>query len=218
MSDTIESNTERKRRIQLGRIGIWASIAYLGCLLLFILLGMQIGAIKSGPLELNQLGDFLAGVFGPLALGWLVLGFFQQGHELRLQVTELRNSVVQQKELVVATREAVETEKLAKAVAEAARVKDAQPNFVIQATGGRKSAGEIQNTIQIFNSARTAANVRVRFDPPPVNSVANFFPNGQVRAARDLDLSFWKLVMLIVSSYTSVILISWETSGSRFLN
>ncbi|PCJ69877.1 MAG: hypothetical protein COA62_10265 [Rhodobiaceae bacterium] len=46
-------------------------------------------------LDLNELGDFLAGWFAPLAFGWLVLGFYQQGAELRLQAIELKNSVQQ---------------------------------------------------------------------------------------------------------------------------
>lgn len=75
-----------------------------------------------GSLELNNFGDFLAGAFGPLAIFWLVLGFFQQGAELRnsvetmkLQAEELRASVDQQRELVAVTREALaaETEALA---------------------------------------------------------------------------------------------------------
>ena len=37
----------------------------------------------------NELGDFLAGTFAPVAFLWLVLGFFQQGAELRLQVREI---------------------------------------------------------------------------------------------------------------------------------
>jgi hypothetical protein len=55
----------------------------------------------------NEVGDFLAGVFGPLAFLWLVFGYYQQGEELKhsvealkLQAEELRNSVEQQKELV----------------------------------------------------------------------------------------------------------------------
>ncbi|NVJ94560.1 MAG: hypothetical protein HWD91_03135 [Marivivens sp.] len=65
------------------------------------------GIIKLEAIKLNEVGDFLAGAFGPLALIWVVLGFFQQGEELRnsvealkLQAEELRNSVEQQKELV----------------------------------------------------------------------------------------------------------------------
>ncbi|WP_455913456.1 hypothetical protein [Pseudomonas syringae] len=54
-------------------------------------------------LKLNELGDFLAGSFGPIAFLWLVLGFLQQGRELKLstdalnlQAQELKNSVEQQ--------------------------------------------------------------------------------------------------------------------------
>lgn len=52
----------------------------------------------------NEYGDFLAGLCAPLAFLWLVLGFFQQGKELRLQVKELANSVEQSRELVGVTR------------------------------------------------------------------------------------------------------------------
>lgn len=63
-------------------------------------------------LKANEMGDFFAGAFAPLALMWLVLGFFQQGTELRhsgaalwLQGRELQHSVEQQRELVNVTRE-----------------------------------------------------------------------------------------------------------------
>ena len=57
-------------------------------------------------LKLNEIGDLLAGVFGPVAFLWLVLGYRQQGRELKLssqaltdQAIELRNSVDNQKVL-----------------------------------------------------------------------------------------------------------------------
>lgn len=66
----------------------------------------------------NEFGDLLAGTFAPLAFLWLVLGFFQQGEELRnssralwLQGEELRNSVEQQRQLVEATREQLQLER-----------------------------------------------------------------------------------------------------------
>ncbi len=39
--------------------------------------------------NLNELGDFLAGFFTPLAFGWLVCGYLLQSKELRLQREEL---------------------------------------------------------------------------------------------------------------------------------
>lgn len=60
-------------------------------------------------LEPNAWGDFLAGAFGPLALAWIVLGFFLQGKELgnsveqiRLQTEELTQSVDAQKQMAEA--------------------------------------------------------------------------------------------------------------------
>lgn len=57
-------------------------------------------------LKLNEIGDYLAGVFAPLAFLWLVFGYYQQGHELklntealRLQADELKNAVDEQRRL-----------------------------------------------------------------------------------------------------------------------
>ncbi|WP_251962243.1 hypothetical protein [Pseudomonas sp. Marseille-Q5299] len=65
-------------------------------------------------LDLNELGDYLAGVFGPLALAWLVFGYFQQGDELRqgtealrLQATELNNAVTEQAKMASANEVAL---------------------------------------------------------------------------------------------------------------
>lgn len=45
----------------------------------------------------NELGDFLAGAFAPLAFLFLILGYKQQGQELKLQAQELANLVAEQK-------------------------------------------------------------------------------------------------------------------------
>ena len=53
--------------------------------------------------NLNELGDFLAGFFTPLAFGWLVYGYLLQSKELRLQREELaltRDQLGQQTELL----------------------------------------------------------------------------------------------------------------------
>ena len=45
------------------------------------------------PLQLNQLGDYAAGAAAPIAFLWLVMGFWQQGREMRAQAMELNASV-----------------------------------------------------------------------------------------------------------------------------
>lgn len=41
-------------------------------------------------LPANSMGDFFAGFFAPLAFLWLVLGYLQQGNELRFQSDQIR--------------------------------------------------------------------------------------------------------------------------------
>ena len=62
-------------------------------------------------LKLNEIGDLAAGIFGPIAFLWLILGYLQQGRELKastdalkLQAQELNSSVTQQ-EMMVASQE-----------------------------------------------------------------------------------------------------------------
>ena len=71
------------------------------------------GSLKS-PESLNELGDFLTGVFAPIAFLWLILGYIQQGKQLdqntkaleqqekalQLQIDEMKEGVKQQAELV----------------------------------------------------------------------------------------------------------------------
>lgn len=69
--------------------------------------------------DLNSLGDFLAGIFAPVAFFWLILGYIQQGRQLeqntkaleqqeralQLQIDEMKESVKQQKELAEIQKE-----------------------------------------------------------------------------------------------------------------
>ena len=67
------------------------------------------------PATLNELGDFLAGIFAPIAFFWLILGYIQQGKQLdqntkaleqqekalQLQIDEMKEGVKQQKEIAL---------------------------------------------------------------------------------------------------------------------
>ena len=72
-----------------------------GCAYLLTLRSEEVSELK-----LNEIGDFVAGIGSLIALLWLVIGYFQQGQELR-QNTEALNA--QQEEL---RRQAEETARL----------------------------------------------------------------------------------------------------------
>ena len=76
---------------------IVGSISVLWIVFIFYLLVLKRDSLTG--LELNAIGDFLAGTFAPLGFFWLVAGFYQQGkgleqnsEALRLQAEELQKS------------------------------------------------------------------------------------------------------------------------------
>jgi len=86
-------------------------ISLVTILYLWIACNLVINFEEVKALDLNEKGDFLAGIFSPLAFLWLVYGYLQQGQELKqntdalkLQAHELKNSVEQQKQLVEVTQ------------------------------------------------------------------------------------------------------------------
>lgn len=75
--------------------GFFLSAVYV--LLMFYIFGGRLSELST--MELNAVGDFLAGAFSPLAFFWLILGYRQQGKELRFngyalhqQVSELKKT------------------------------------------------------------------------------------------------------------------------------
>ena len=96
--------------------------------LVFILLLLYTKGHDISALPLNAWGDYFAGVAAPLAFLWLVVGYFQQGEELRqntiaiqqqerallLQAQELKASVEQQREQVEALTKAMHASSFAK--------------------------------------------------------------------------------------------------------
>ena len=89
----------------LTSLGIGLTVVWLGSFALVLYFQSSDGMRMS----LNEWGDFLAGASAPLALLWLVVGYFQHGKELRLNTEALR---LQQDEL---ERQANETRRLARA-------------------------------------------------------------------------------------------------------
>ncbi|MEQ8326523.1 MAG: hypothetical protein RLO08_13185 [Parvibaculaceae bacterium] len=93
------SGVEMLRKVKIGT-GVWLAAAVL--LLLFVaepcgnrsaancLLNLWHNQV--GCMEANEIGDFLAGVFAPLAFLWLIAAVFLQREELSAQRKELRDS------------------------------------------------------------------------------------------------------------------------------
>lgn len=143
---------------------------------LFFLICMAIVARnKLFELDPNEFGDMLAGVFAPLAFLWLVLGFYQQGKELKasvaalkLQGRELRNSVIQQRELVAVSREHLQSEIEAINQQRSADEFAAQPVLVPCNGKAFPVAGGARFEIGFSNAGARATNVVLRGPGGPI--------------------------------------------------
>ena len=153
------------RKFRLGISALWISS-------IVLLAVCKWGALPQ--MSLNEWGDFLAGVSAPLALFWLVIGYFQHGEELRLntealkaQQEELRRQVEETAVLAKnAERQAHASERLvqinkADQEREARReVRAAQPDFVAEG-GGTKG---VELWTNILNRGAEAQDVEVHYD------------------------------------------------------
>ncbi|UJW81520.1 hypothetical protein [Hydrogenophaga sp. SL48] len=136
-------------------IGIGVSLVWILVVLALVLLKQS--SIQE--MDLNEWGDFFAGVFAPLAFLWLVLGYLQQGDELRLstdalrlQAQELNHSVTQQRELVQVTRQQLDAERLAYRETFERQRLAVQPRFKVMPSN-------IENQKQRFDLMNTGASV-----------------------------------------------------------
>ncbi|MCP4744888.1 MAG: hypothetical protein GY874_01930 [Desulfobacteraceae bacterium] len=117
-------------------------------------------------LKLNEVGDFLAGVFGPLTIFWLILGFFQQGIELKqstealkMQAKELNNSVQQQKDIVEVSREQLVASNQALQLERQKHIDSYKPNFIFRESGYKRTGERIFFFATAINSGATVKNV-----------------------------------------------------------
>ncbi|SFA65594.1 hypothetical protein [Metapseudomonas otitidis] len=153
----------------LSMIGIVISLLYLG--FAYWLIGDRLPQLQT--MELNALGDFFAGIFGPLAILWLILGFFQQGVELKqgtkallLQAEELRNSVEQQAIMASAATQQIQAQMRAVEIQEEARKKAISPSFSFE-TGNRwqSTEGIINTQTVLANRGHVVWDVRLKLSP-----------------------------------------------------
>ena len=101
--------------MDLGKKKILKSALFWGVLCSFVYLGLIVWVLRWERVflfftlsDLNSIGDFLAGVLGPLSIGWVVLGYWQNQGALREQANELRKTVVAANEHLEIERRKVE--------------------------------------------------------------------------------------------------------------
>ncbi|MFF5867258.1 hypothetical protein [Pseudomonas sp. NPDC012596] len=130
-----------------------------------------------GSMPLNEVGDFLAGAFGPVAFLWLVLGFLQQGEELRMSTKALKDQADELKKTVEhqATMASVATKQIkAQEAALELQMQEAErvgrANFTFGNTGARNGATFAGTwsgmTLRISPSSAPAYDVKATFVPP----------------------------------------------------
>ena len=134
-----------------------------GVLLLVVATSICLRFSDTATMSLNEWGDFLAGVTAPLALLWLVIGYFQHGEELRLNTTALE---LQQEEL---GRQVEQTAHLAHAAQEELRLlqdreqRGARPDIVPAGRTGNSVEGFY---VQVQNRGGEARDLSVDFEGP----------------------------------------------------
>ena len=166
----------------------------------------------------NEWGDFFAGFVAPIAFLWLVLGYLQQGEELKAsgtaleqQAEELRRSVEQQQALVEVTRQQVEAER--ETSAEARRREEAalKPLFAFKSDGGSfVGNGNSTYNLAIANAGATVTNVVAEFDESVVGTrtildVPIFTRSQQARAGLSTVERFPTGGALLAVRYTDVL-------------
>lgn len=136
-------------------------------------------------LKPDAAATFLGGIFAPLAFLWLVVGYFQQGAELkhsvealRLQSVELRNSVEQQRELVGATRESIDYEKQERAAELGRRKRAAAPTLRLSDGGTMSSSLGVERTFVLRNLGRACSDVRIEVSPYGAAQDVGYFASG----------------------------------------
>ena len=175
------------------KIGIGITVAWgLVCA------GLLIGRFEEARvMTLNEWGDFLAGVAAPVALLWVVIGYFQHGEEihlntkvLELQKEELRRQV---KETATLARNAERQAKASEDLVQLSKTDQerdafqealaARPEFV--GAGGGSSSNEIHTTI--LNTGGEVKDITLHYEGP---HEYRFSPPEIWARAKDVNLTF----------------------------
>ncbi len=172
------------------RAGILATTLYF-LLLLALIYFYRDEFAALGP---NEWGDFLAGTFGPLALLWVVLGFFLQSHELRnsiraleLQTDELKSSVEAQNSLAESSKTEIANQLAARKADLALEIHKSMVDLEVFLKDGRRRLKDLPKKIDAYYSA-----------------TGNFLSGARelkIGEARSLELEFQNIASIYKKEY-----------------
>lgn len=136
----------------------------------FLIMGARFDELIK--LKLNEMGDLSAGVFGPVAFLWLVLGYFQQGRELKLssealqlQADELKASVEQQTIMAAAASKQLTSQQEAFDLQVWRHEQEISPDFELKVFHGLTNSDSVTtSSINVMNRGRDVRFVFLEFD------------------------------------------------------
>ena len=148
-------------------------------------------------LKLNEMGDLAAGTFGPVAFLWLVLGYMQQGRELklssdalRLQADELKNSVEQQSIMASAALKQIESQSLAFDLQLQERERQISALFSFEFISDHGQDCPNMARLKLTNYGGWADHVVVIFEPPIGDTSKWYYPFLRPDQTRFIDIDF----------------------------
>lgn len=169
-------------------LGALVTFAYF--VAMYWLFGHRLNELQT--MNLNDVGSFLGGVLGPITFLWLILGYIQQGIELKqntkaleLQAVELRNSVAHQGAMVEVARKQYEADSEALRHERAQFEKSKLPLFLSQNTGGTHSGDKHEYSCHFKNVGHAATKVAFSLNLPTKSMTKAQYPLwdfGEVKA------------------------------------
>lgn len=207
MNSPLPFNYPKAHASKLFQFGLAITVVYLGTLA-FAAWWRWPEMLAMKP---NEVADSLAGAFAPLAFLWLVLGFLQQGdelrqsaHALRLQGEELRHSVEAQRELVDVSREQLASELADRIRAEEDSERAAQPRLLMLRPGGAYSGAQRKLNLIVTSGGPTCSDVKLIVDGVVVRRASVLVENGRIEAEREYDTPDQVQPLVVGVEYTDL--------------
>src|SRR5690606_28462724 len=125
----------------------------------------------SSPTSLNELGDFLAGIFAPVAFFWLILGYVQQGKQLEQNTKALEQQKNIQKKQFDAMNKSVEPRLVIENIQYVYLNNEGEDNFLIQAMFNLTNLGGVANEFYIRNNRNQAIYYLEQIDIKETKSI-----------------------------------------------